>query len=161
MCYYKYIYSIEKLLEWCDNKDFQISAAHCPVHHTPQGMLHEDTQLSGVLVSDIWTPITYKLFSAYCIMLGLGMFETELKNSQIGNGFKALPLVYCEIPYGPGWTKGTSCYLWPLRIYMPPARERQRDCLLLGQSFHTWHVWRGPWTAGEDYRSIYVFVVRL
>jgi hypothetical protein len=50
-----------------------------------------DCQKSLSLTS--WTQITYQSSSTYWIMLRLDIFRTRLKNSQIGSGFKALPLI--------------------------------------------------------------------
>jgi hypothetical protein len=46
----------------------------------------------GLFNGIFWTQITYQLFSTCWIILELGIFRTQLTNSQIGSGFKAYPL---------------------------------------------------------------------
>jgi hypothetical protein len=86
--------SSEKLLEVFDGSKFEISAPQCLPHYSPAGngdvlniVVHQNVRL--FLTS--WTQITYQYSSTYWIMLRLEIFR--LKNSQIGSGFKALPLI--------------------------------------------------------------------
>jgi hypothetical protein len=89
----------EKLSELFDSSEFEISAPQCPTHYSPAGngdvldiVVHQNVcQKSLPLTS--WTQITYQYSSTYWIMLRLGIFRSRLKNSQIGSGFKALPLI--------------------------------------------------------------------
>jgi hypothetical protein len=51
-------------------------------------VVHQNIRLSDIIVSDILD----QYYSTYWIMSKLGISRNLLKNSQIGNGFKALPL---------------------------------------------------------------------
>jgi hypothetical protein len=56
-------------------------------------VVHQNTRVSDAIVSNILgsgnLPIVY---STYGIIAKFEIFQNLLKNSQIGNGFKALPL---------------------------------------------------------------------
>jgi hypothetical protein len=52
--------SDEKLLQFCDRNDFEISAPQCPTDYSPVGsgdildiVVHKNIRLSNVIVSDI------------------------------------------------------------------------------------------------------------
>jgi hypothetical protein len=55
-------------------------------------VLNKNVWLLNVTVSDVLTQITYQSFYPYWNMLELGILWNELKNSQTGHSFKALPL---------------------------------------------------------------------
>jgi hypothetical protein len=78
-----------KLLNLLHTNEIEISAPQCPTHYsfTDNGevydvVVHKNVRLSEVIV-------TYQSFSTCWIILELGIFRTQLTNSQIGGGFIA------------------------------------------------------------------------
>jgi hypothetical protein len=91
----------EKLLQLYHVNDFEISAPQNPTHYSPAGngdVLHRvlwsiTTSDSHTLLSlTSWIQITYQQYFTYWNMLPHKDSRNHLKNSQIGNGFRTLPL---------------------------------------------------------------------
>jgi hypothetical protein len=81
-------------------KEFEISGPQCPTHDSPAEngdvldiVVHQNIRLSGVIISDILNSD-----HLLTILYILDHVKTEdlsepVKNSQTGNGFKALSLI--------------------------------------------------------------------
>jgi hypothetical protein len=86
----------EKLL--FDVNEFEISVAQCCIHYSPVGsggilaiVVHQNIRLSGVVVSDILDSDHLPIVFLVPDHIKMKNLLDQLKNSQIGNGFKALP----------------------------------------------------------------------
>jgi hypothetical protein len=88
-----------KPLDLFVNSNFDISVPQHPTHFVSDGRGDDldivAITMFGSQMSKYWTSwiqITYLACFASCIMLRLEKFSIQLKNSQTGRGFKALPL---------------------------------------------------------------------
>jgi hypothetical protein len=88
-----------KLLNSQHINEFEISAPQCLtitlLREIVSWLILLCTRMSDCQKSlslTFWTQITYQSFSTYWNLLELGVFWTQLTNSQLGSGFKAWPL---------------------------------------------------------------------
>jgi hypothetical protein len=66
-------------------------------------------------------------------------------------GHTSSSVVYCEIAYEVGWTKGANHCSLTFRKNISPEWESQRDCRFFRKPVHiSWPVWLKLWATGGD-----------